>query len=216
MVVPGERGFDGRDVDAAATSALRSQVACAALGLVIEKPSHGYEIAVRCEARFGAFVSMSQSAVYKALSRLMEAGLIETMPGASTTGVKRGPKAGPPYRATALGARAYRGLLAERVRSDPARTEMLGRMVLAGVRSVDAALDFLSHYQHGCFQEASELVLPGDDQVGAGGGSGVSGLVGRLLIDERRRKIDAELAWITYARAELRALRDSAAGGELP
>ena len=36
---------------------------------------------------------------------------------------------------------------------------------------------------------------------------GISGVVERLLIEERRRMIDAQLGWITYARAELRAVR---------
>ena len=34
---------------------------------------------------------------------------------------------------------------------------------------------------------------------------GVAGLVESLLIDERRRMIDAQLGWINYARAALRA-----------
>ncbi len=99
---------------------LRSQVACAVLGLVIEKPSHGYEIGQRFDRRFGGFLSVGRSSIYAALASLMDAGLIEKMAGRSTTGVSRGAKAGASYRATAPGARAYREWLAERVRNDPA------------------------------------------------------------------------------------------------
>jgi DNA-binding PadR family transcriptional regulator len=210
VAAPGEHVLEERDPDPSSTAVLRSQVACAVLGLVIEKPSHGYEIGQRFERRFGGFLSVGRSSIYAALGSLMEAGLIEKMSSHSTTGVSRGAKAGASYRATARGARAYRGWLAERVRNDPQRVEMLGRMTLAGVHSVEAALDFVGRYERECVREAQELARPGDDP--ASGCSGISGLVERLLIEERRRIIDAQLAWITYARAELRAVRAGSPG----
>jgi len=206
VVVLGEHVFDERAADSAASGTLRSQLACAVLGLVIEKPSHGYEIGQRFEARFGGFLSAGRSAIYATLGSLLEAGLIEKMPGRSSTAVPRGAKAGASYRATALGARAYRGALAERVRSDPQRVEMLGRMTLAGVHSVEAALEFIERYEQDCMRDAKDLARPNSERPAAV--DGASGLIARLLIDERRRMIDAQLGWITYARAELRALQD--------
>ncbi|HUB74191.1 MAG TPA: helix-turn-helix transcriptional regulator [Solirubrobacteraceae bacterium] len=194
-------------------AALRSQVACAVLGLVIEKPSHGYEIGQRFERRFGGFLSVGRSSIYAALSSLMEAGLIEKMSARASTGVSQGAKAGAAYRATAQGARSYRGWLAERVRNDPQRAQMLGRMTLAGVHSVEAALDFIARYEQECVREAQELARPGEDA--AGGRIGISGLLERLLIEERRRMIDAQLQWITYARAELRTAGTAAGVSEL-
>lgn len=193
----------GGDLGLAPVAVLRSQVACAVLGLVIERPSHGYEISQRFEQRFGAFVRAGRSSIYAALGALSDAGLIEKMPGRSSTGVSRGAKARASYRATAPGARAYRNWLAERVRRDPQRIEMLGRMVLAGVHSVDAALDFIDRYEQGCMREAKQLARPDDGAAG----SEVSELVGHLLIEEHRRMIDAQMDWIVYARAKLHALR---------
>ena len=157
MAVPGEYVLGEAGVDPAGFAVLRSQVTSAVLGLVIEKPSHGYEIGQRFERRFGGFLSVGRSSIYAALGTLMEAELIEKMAARSTTGVSRGAKAGACYRATAPGARAYRGWLAERLRNDPQRVEMLGRMTLAGVHSVDAALDFIARYERECIREAQEL-----------------------------------------------------------
>jgi DNA-binding PadR family transcriptional regulator len=206
MAAPGDDVLEEGGTDPAGSVVLRSQVACAVLGLVIEKPSHGYEIGQRFERRFGGFLSVGRSSIYAALGSLMEAELIEKMSSRSTTGVSRGAKAGASYRATARGARAYRGWLAERVRADPQRVEMLGRMTLAGVHSAEAALDFIGCYERECVREAQELARP--IESAADGCAGISGLLERLLIEERRRIIDAQLAWITYARAELRAVRD--------
>jgi DNA-binding PadR family transcriptional regulator len=211
--MPGDHVFEeGGTTDLAGSAALRSQVACAVLGLVIEKPSHGYEIGQRFDGRFGEFLSAGRSAIYAALGSLMEAGLIEKMSGHSTTGVRQGAKAGAPYRATAQGARAYRAWLAERVRHDPQRVEMLGRMTLAGVQSIEAAVDFVARYEQECVREAQTLAGPGGGV--ASGPVGIAGVIERLLVEERRRMIDAQLAWITYARAELRAL--ASAPGDAP
>jgi hypothetical protein len=75
-------------------------------------------------------------------------------------GASQGAKTGASYRATPSGARAYRQRLAENLRSDPQRVEMLGRMTLAGVHSVDAALDFIGRYEQECVREAKELTRP--------------------------------------------------------
>jgi DNA-binding PadR family transcriptional regulator len=206
----GERVYEELEDDSGASEILGSQVACAVLGLVIEKPSHGYEIAQRFEGRFGAFLGAGRSAIYATLASLLSAGLIEKMPGRSTTGATRGAKAGAPYRATPRGARAFRASLAERIRRDPQRVDMLGRMTLAGVHSVDAALDFISRYEQECMQEARQVAQPDGREKS---GSHVSGLIGRLLIEERRRMIDAQLGWITYARAALRAVAQSEEDG---
>lgn len=205
MAVPGEYVLEEGGAAPAGFAVLRSQVACAVLGLVIEKPSHGYEIGQRFERRFGGLLRVGRSSIYAALGTLLEAALIEKMAARSTTGVSRGAKAGACYRATAAGARAYRAWLAERLRSDPQRVEMLGRMMLAGVHSVDAALDFIARYERECIREAQELARPSPAMVS--GDDGVGDLVERLLIEERRRMIDAQLAWINYARAELLAAR---------
>jgi DNA-binding PadR family transcriptional regulator len=210
-VVGGREGEEQHE-ELHAAPVLRSQLTCAVLGLVIEKPSHGYEIGQRFESRFGGFLRAGRSSIYSTLKGLVEAGLIEQLSVRSPTAARRGPKAGASYRATARGARAYRGWLAERLRSDPQRVEMLGRMTLAGVHSVEAALDFVDRYEQECVGDAKSLV--GVPSCAGSGSDGVAGVVERLLVEERRRMIDAQLAWITFARAELRAVREQAPGGE--
>jgi len=75
-------------------------------------------------------------------------------------------------------------------------------MTLAGVHSVEAAVDFIARYEQECF--ARPRSSPSAAQR-RGAVVRIAGVVERLLIEERRRMIDAQLAWISYARAELRA-----------
>jgi DNA-binding PadR family transcriptional regulator len=207
----GEQVVAGGELDRASSGVLKSQVGCAVLGLVIEKPSHGYEIGQRFEDRFGPFLNAGRSSIYAALASLLDAGLIEKMSSRSSTGVRRGAKAGASYKATASGARAFRELLAERIRNDPQRVEMLGRMMAAGVHSIEAAWDFIDRYEQQCVNEAKQLTPRSTGEESA---QDLASLMGRLLIDERRRMIGAQLDWLAYARAELRAARRAGPAGE--
>jgi DNA-binding PadR family transcriptional regulator len=178
----------------------RSSVARAVLGSMLKKPRHDYEI----DQRFGGVLGVGRALIYSGLSTLMETDLIEKMSGRSTTAVRRGAKARATYRATARGAGANRRWQAEQVLNDPRRAEMLGRLTTAGVHSVEAALDFIERYKEECVREAQDLAGPG---ASANGEKGLSSLLERLLIEERRQMIEAQLAWANYARAELLAVK---------
>jgi DNA-binding PadR family transcriptional regulator len=185
---------------------LRSPVARAVLGLVIEKPSHGYEIDQRFRARFGPFLQAERSSIYRTLGRLARDGLIEPTALDEVHAVRRGAKVGPSYRATADGARAYRASLADEVRTDPQSADLIGRLMLAAMISVDAAFDFVRSYEQKCLQDAKALTPPNQEGIPE-----LVGLVQRLLLDRQRRALDADLDWLRYAKEELRAERTRAA-----
>jgi hypothetical protein len=195
--------------DPAVNLGVRSPVVRAVLDLVLKKPSHDYKIG-RC---FGSVLGVGRSLISWALSTLMETDLIRTMSG-RLTAVRRGAKAGATYRATEHGAGANRRSEAEQGCNDPRRAEMLGRLTAAGVHSVEAALDSIVRYQEECVREAQDLAGPG---ASTDGESDLSSLLERLVIEERRRMIEAQLAWANYARAELLAVKSrSLSVEELP
>jgi DNA-binding PadR family transcriptional regulator len=76
---------------------MHSPVCWALLGLVIERPSHAYELAQRFDRTYEGVLALSSvSHAYKALATLESRSLIEEVPG---TRAGRLPK--PRYRATA-------------------------------------------------------------------------------------------------------------------
>src|SRR5271168_3961392 len=81
------------------TVPMRSPVNWALLGLVIERPSYGYELVKRFQREYEDVLPLSsESHVYTALKALERRGLIEETPG---KGGGRQPK--PCYHATATG-----------------------------------------------------------------------------------------------------------------
>jgi DNA-binding PadR family transcriptional regulator len=181
---------------------MKSPVNWTVLGLVIEKPSYGYEIGQRFEHRFGEFLPVGISSIYAALDRLEKAALIEAMAVEGAGAAKRQPRLR--YRATAEGVGAYRGWLADCIRVDPQRPGLLARMASIGMHGVEAMLDVLERYEQECLRERCSMAHTPASGTSARTPDTVSQLMDRLVAEEQRLSIDAQLRWVAYAREELR------------
>ncbi len=180
---------------------MQSAVHWALLGLVIERPSYGYELAQRFESAYAGMLELSGiSYVYTALDTLQCRGMIEEIPGTRTrTG--RQPKQR--YRATADGVRNYRERLILQVREDFRRSRLFARQLAVLAQEPEMALDVIERYGQACLAEAGETPLPAprEDCEDA-----TAGLASRLVCEERRLAIESRLPWIDYARREFKAL----------
>ncbi len=148
-----QRGASGRSWGPERT--LQASVNWAVLGLVIEKPSYGYEIGRRFIARFGGFIPASLSNIYTTLDRLVRMGLVEPTHAQATTASGRQHKLH--YRATSEGARAYRAWLARKLRELDQRSELLLRLLSVCLRGVPALDEVLERYEAECVQERAQL-----------------------------------------------------------
>ncbi|HEU4701923.1 MAG TPA: helix-turn-helix transcriptional regulator [Conexibacter sp.] len=193
---------------------MRSAVNWAVLGLVIERPSYGYELFQRLERRYGGVLDPPISQIYAALNALERAELIEPLPEEERAPVpdeplrpaaKRQPKVH--YRATASGARAFREWVAEQMREDPRHVELLRRIAGTAAAGVDRAgtmRALVDAYERACVEEASMLPLPRAREA-ATPAAAAGELVERLVLAARRGLLDAHFAWIAYARKEIDA-----------
>ena len=163
------------------------------LALVIEQPSHGYEVWQRFEARFGGLFEVGSSRIYQAVDALLSDGLIEVLPGV-VDGSRRQPR--PRYRATADGALAHRAWLAEELHGDPARLELNRRLLATAADDAAALLDVVDRYEQACLDEVAAL------RTAAAPATAVRD---HLLAEERRLVLEARLKWILFARRQLQA-----------
>ena len=187
-------------------SPMQSAVHWALLGLVIERPSYGYELAHRFEHAYAGMLQLSGiSYVYTALDTLQCRGMIEEIPG---TRAGRQPK--PRYRATSDGVRSYQERLIAQMREDFRRSRLFARQLAVFAQEPEMALDVIERYGQACLLEAGETPIPTPTGSCA---DVVSGLASRLVSEERRLTMEAKLPWIDYARREFKAL---AAGGLQP
>ncbi len=179
---------------------LQATVNWAVLGLVIEKPSYGYEIGRRFMARFGDLVPASLSNIYTTLDRLVRMGLVE--PTHSEPASSSGRQHKLHYRATSEGARAYRAWLARRLRSGEQRSELLLRLLSVCLRGVRALDELLGRYEGECLEE--QRALPSAPPQDAPDPELMPALLSRVIDAERRQMLDAQIAWVRSTRAELR------------
>jgi DNA-binding PadR family transcriptional regulator len=182
---------------------MRSPVGWALLGLVIERPSYGYELMQRFERTYGDVLELSSpSQIYVALDTLGQRCLIEELPaGSGSGGVVRQPK--PHYRATAAGLEHYQEWLFAQMRGERRRSRLFARQ-LAALQPA-AALAVIERYEQACLREAREIPATTEEEPAG------SGLAARLAGEEERLAVGARLAWVEYARREFTVLGEGGA-----
>lgn len=202
-------------------TALRSPVSWAVLGLVIQRPSYGYELVQRFERTYGHVLELSSpSQIYTALDALERRELIEKLSPGEAPEISRQPK--PHYRPTPLGVDSHADWLIEQAHDERRRSHLFAlQLAVLGPRG---ALAILERYEQMCLQDAGETSSErsrkgggheaGTPSAGAGtrtgertGEGGQAGqLAARLSREEQRLSVQARLAWIGYARRELSEL----------
>jgi DNA-binding PadR family transcriptional regulator len=180
----------------------RSPAAWLVLGLLLEQPSHGYEISQRYEGRFGSFASMSVPRVYAALDRLRDNGMIEAVALDASRPVPKQHLMRRSYRVTAAGVEAYRAWVVERMLDDPQRPQLLARIASAGSLGLDGVLDVIDRYERACLEHLQSLPSEGpapDEELAD------EELARVLIADQQRRELDARRAWAAHARGLVKA-----------
>jgi len=174
---------------------LRSAVAWGLLGLLIERPSYGYELMQRFRRTYGETLALtSPGQIYTALTALKRRSLIHELSAPKREGAStRLPK--PHYRATAQGVAAYQDWLLIQIEEERQRSRLFARQL--AMLEPHAALAVLEEYERECLSEADEAT-PAETAREA--------LAERLLEGEEQTSLEVRLAWIEYARNELNAL----------
>lgn len=182
---------------------MRSPVNWTVLGLVIERPSYGWELWARFERLYGDVLPIGgESNVYAALDALRDRSLIEqeVRSRAGGSGVSRQPK--PHYRATAEGLEGYAAWVIAQAREHNRRSLLFARQLGALAQQPETALGILERYEQACLddkgakiptaREFPSLIAPG--------------LADRLASAYGRNVMAATLGWIDYARREFAVL----------
>jgi DNA-binding PadR family transcriptional regulator len=182
-------GMTGEAVDAGSMSAWL------VLGLIIQRPSHGYELYQRFE-RLGAFLSLSRSSLYAVLERLHRTQMIEEIDLEPVGPASRKGDSRRSYRATALGASAYRRWVAERIAEDPYWTQVMGQVACASLLGLGDLANVVDRFEGDSLREMKALPTSDPEQAPLS----VESLVEALILDKRRREMRARIDWATYAR----------------
>ena len=200
------------EVDGARTGPrqMSSPVNWALLGLVIERPSYGYELGQRFERVYGELLPISCIGhIYKALEALKARSLIEELPATVALRMDVRRQGRGHFRATTQGVSGYREHLAAQMGEDHRRSLLFVRQLAVLCTEPDAGLDLLDQYEQASLAETAQTPIPSAAGPLA---NGASESIDRLACEESRLKGEAKLAWVKLARREFAAL----AGGRAP
>jgi DNA-binding PadR family transcriptional regulator len=195
---------EARERRARAVEDARSPVGWLVLALLIERPSHGYELSQRYEERFGSFASLSVPRIYAALDRLRDAGMIEAIALDTSKSTPKQHLMRRSYRATAAGLTGYRAWVAERLHDDPQRLQLLARLAASGGLGLEGILEVIDRYERTCVDELT--ALPTDSERLEVGECSVEEVTRFLVNDQQRRELSARREWAIHARRVLQAL----------
>jgi DNA-binding PadR family transcriptional regulator len=181
-----------------ATAAMRSPINWALLGLVIQRPSYGYEFLQRFERTYGDAIALSSvSQVYTALDTLTRRGFVEEIEAERISPATRQPK--PHYRATVEGVHHYQQWLIAHIQDERRRSRLFARQL--AMLAPAYALAVIERCERACLEDATAT---GRRPVSMDG-EGVGDLAASLVGEEERLAAGARLAWIDYARRQLKA-----------
>lgn len=205
-----KRSLASEEARGKAADEARSPVTWLVLALLIERPSHGYEVSQRYDERFGSFAALSVPRIYAAIDRLRDAGMIEPIVLDPAKATRKQHLMRRSYRATAAGAQAYRRWVAERMRDDPQRPQLLARIASVGWLGLEAVLEVIDRYDRACTEELRSL--PTDSDQLELGRCSPEELTEYLVTDQQRRELRARHDWATHARRVLQAHKRSHTG----
>lgn len=182
---------------------MTSPVYWALLGLVIERPSYGWELYNRFQRVYADVLHLSgESHVYAGLDALEQRGLIETIPG---IGVGRQPK--PHYKATPAGVRSHEDWLVEQIDTHSRNQELWVRQLAIFAHDPKAALGVLERYERQYLKEAGQAGRLPDCSVSGARGK----LIDTLVAEQQRVAVGGMLSWLGYAKARFAALAGNVA-----
>lgn len=174
--------------------ALRSTIAWALLGLVIERPSYGYELMQRFKRAYGETLVLSGSAkIYQAIEALAVRALIEEVREEPSPTSLRLPK--PRYRATEEGVRAYQDWLLTQLEEARQRGRLFARQL--AMLEPELALGVIDQYERECLLENDDPTEPATER---------QSVAARLAEQEESLDMQVRMSWIEFARSELKTL----------
>jgi DNA-binding PadR family transcriptional regulator len=181
-----------------ADRAMTSSVNWALLGLVIERPSYGLELAHRFQRVYVDVLPVSsESHIYAALDALQGRGMIEIVPG---TDIGRQPKLH--YRATSFGMHSYEEWLVAQIDEERRRQELWVRQLAIFAPDPVAALRVVGRFERRYLEGVGRIGRSLDDSAAASRAE----LIDELVAEHRRLAAGGMLSWFRFAEESFEAL----------
>jgi DNA-binding PadR family transcriptional regulator len=189
----------------------------AVLGLVIERPGYGYDLARRLRERFGSS-GFAPTGVYSALDQLSAEGLVRAA-GSFAGGSAERAAPRTVYEATETGREQFDRWMLSTSRPANVRDELNMKLALSRPCDLPALIELTCSQEEQCLArlEALERARASVERTRPQGRGMVwSQVAGVLVRDAELRQLQARIEWLQRARAIMAKLVRSAPAQPLP
>jgi DNA-binding PadR family transcriptional regulator len=178
----------------------------AVLGLVIERPGYGYQLAQRLDERFGSS-GFAPSGVYSALDQLSRDELVRSAGEMGAGRAGRAQRAAPRtiYEATEEGLEHFEGWMLDPTPAPPLRDELHMKIALCRPANVPRLIDAVAGQELVCLGRLQDLKRLSEQTVSS---REWSRLMGTLAAEAEIAFWKARIEWLQNARDLLEQLRD--------
>jgi DNA-binding PadR family transcriptional regulator len=165
----------------------------AVLGLMIDRPSYGYNLQQQIAERLG-FLGLAESAVYKTLERLEHDGWVEEV-GQKQVGATRRGAPRVLYRATPDGVASFKSWMAETSDRAVLRDELQAKLALSDPEDLPRLLEVAEAQSRECLQELVALARPSLSELAT---TDVEwALAARYMVDDfKARWLESLVDWL--------------------
>jgi DNA-binding PadR family transcriptional regulator len=182
----------------------------AVLGLVIERPGYGYQLAQRLEERCGAW-GYERSGVYRALDQLQLEKHVrsEREKGASGRGAPR-----VIYEPTRQGVEFFEDWISKSSPPSPFRQELDLKVLFSGAESLPALIDQTWAQEQTCIDQLRTLTSTSLMRACPPEGMSWRDAAAVLARDAEIKLLQTRIEWLQEARLTMKAILDRSVGGQ--
>lgn len=174
----------------------------AVLGLVIERPGYGYQLAQRLDERFGSS-DFAPSGVYSALDQLTRDDLVRSAGEFGGRARRAAPRM--IYEATEEGLEHFETWMLDPSPAPPLRDELHMKIALCRPRNVPRLIEVVEGQEIVCLGRLQDLKRRGGEY---GSTRDWSSLMGTLALEAEVAFWNARIEWLQNARELLEQLRE--------
>jgi DNA-binding PadR family transcriptional regulator len=180
----------------------------AVLGSVVERPDHGYRLALRLQQRLG-WANLTRQAVYMQLERLASDGLVRE--SAETLGAEAGGRRRL-YQATRAGEESFDAWMRAPCALEEARDELYTKIALSKRHHLPELIALTRQLEGDCLARLRSLERPNapssNSRLDPWGSAAET-----LLLNREAASMQTEVRWLQRARAVMESLREDHPGG---
>ena len=182
----------------------------AVLGSVVERPDHGYRLALRLQQRLG-WQNLTRQAVYLQLERLADDGLVSEAPAAPSAEEKGRRKL---YEATSTGIASFDAWMRAPCALDAARDELYAKIALSNRHHLPELIVLTRQLERDCLRRLRSLERPSTmSSISAANMDPWASAAETLLLNREAAGLQTDVQWLQRARNVMERLRLDQTGG---